>query len=86
MVYPSMKFTSEFAEVKIFQGVMHQAPTTAQMNWPRRILTYLGKSAERSFATEMELADMLMPMEAIKNARAQKNAAALPPCGRLSEG
>lgn len=67
----------------MFQGVIHQAPRMAQMNWPRRMLMYLGSRAERSFATEMEFADMLTPIEAIRKAVAQKNAAALPPYGKL---
>lgn len=41
---------------------------------------YLGRRAERSVATEMEFAEMLTPMLAIRKAVAQKNAAALPPC------
>jgi hypothetical protein len=44
------------------------------------MLTYLGKRAVRSVATEMEFADMLTPIDAIKKAVAQKNAAARPPC------
>lgn len=39
----------------------------------------LGRRAERSVATEMEFAEMLTPIEAIRKASAQKKAAALPP-------
>jgi hypothetical protein len=43
------------------------------------MLMYFGRSAERSIATETEFAEMLTPIEAIRKARAQKKAAALPP-------
>ena len=40
---------------------------------------YLGSKADKSVATEMEFAEILTPIEAIRNASAQKKAAALPP-------
>jgi hypothetical protein len=73
-----MKSMREPALTRIFQGVIAQAPIIAHMNWPRRMLMYFGRRAERSVATEIEFADMLTPMEAIRKASAQKNAAALP--------
>ena len=39
---------------------------------------YLGSKADKSVATEMEFAEILTPIEAIRNASAQKKAAALP--------
>lgn len=74
-----MKSMSEPALTRIFQGVIAQAPITAQMNCPRLMLMYFGRRAERSVATEIELAEIFTPMEAMRKARAQKNAAALPP-------
>jgi hypothetical protein len=91
-----MKSIREPAETRIFHGVIAQAPKIAQIYWPRRMLIYyyyvrftlrtcmdeltLGERAERSVATEMEFAEILTPIEAIRKAVAQKNAAALPPC------
>lgn len=43
------------------------------------MLTYFGKRAVRSVATEIEFAEMLTPIGAIKNAKAQKKAPARPP-------
>lgn len=74
-----MKLMRDSAETRMFHGVIAHAPRIAQMYCPRRMLIYLGRRAERSVATEMELAEMFTPIEAIKNAAAQKNAPALPP-------
>jgi hypothetical protein len=65
-----MKSMSEPADTKMFQGVIAQAPMTAQINWPRRMLMYFRRRAERSVAKEMEFAEMLTPIEAIRKARA----------------
>ena len=43
----------------MFQEVIAEAPRIAQMSCPRRMLVYLGRSAERSVAMEMEFADIL---------------------------
>lgn len=43
------------------------------------MLMYLGKRAVRSVATDVEFAEILTPIEAIRKAVAQKNAAARPP-------
>lgn len=47
--------------------------------WGNGGVVTLGKRAERLVAMLMELAEMFTPMLAIKNAKAQKKAAALPP-------
>ena len=75
MVYSYMKLTGDSAETRTCQGVIAYSPRVAQIYCPRRVLIYLGRSAEKSVATEMDFAEISKPMDAVRNPSAQKNAA-----------
>lgn len=73
------------AELRIFQGTSTQAPVTAAIIEPLWILTHRGKRIVKSFAAEIEFAVALVPTVAMNQAKAAKNAAALPPLPSSSQ-
>lgn len=74
--YPVMNCKNVAPEVRMSHGTMAK-PTAAQMNCPRTILMYRGKSAEASAPNGMRLAETLVPSWPKAKENEQKNTAAL---------
>lgn len=71
-----MKFSSDSADDRMFQGVNAQAPIKAIRKEPRRRFIYAGNSALRSFEAETQLALKFVPICARTKARPQNAAPA----------
>src|SRR5690242_13386485 len=71
MAYATMKLRKLPALARIFHGTSAHA-TTAQMSWPRLMLTKRGNSAVRSFAADKEFAEILTPSAARAKLKAPK--------------
>jgi len=75
MAYPPKKAEKEAAEYWIFHGVA-ATEIMQQMYAPLRVSIQLGNQSERSLEKETEFAEMLVPITANIQQRAEKNWAA----------
>lgn len=60
--YPPMKAVKVVALAITSHGHKAHPPSKTTMNCPRLIFTYFGNKAVKSFAAEIELADILIPI------------------------